>query len=123
MFIIVLWQPLDAVHDAFVEWFRTEFATGMQSPDLLRLRIFKLQHASMTENGKTEEENTKDVLRYMTVWEFGCEDLPWELMVYLSTSEGWRYYVEGGHLRWQMGQYLVNRIYPDDEGADSPAEK
>ncbi|KAH8711927.1 hypothetical protein GQ44DRAFT_714134 [Phaeosphaeriaceae sp. PMI808] len=124
MFIIVLWQPAAAVHDGFVEWFQTEFAPGMlECPELLRARILKLQHASVFENGETKEKNTNDMYQYITVWEFECDDLPWEILVYLGSSERWRYYVEGGHLQWQIAQYLVNRIYPENTESDSPATK
>lgn len=61
--------------------------------------------------------------QYMTVWEFDCEDLPWEIMVYLGSSEGWRHYVEGGYLQWQMTQYLMNRVYPEDDEKESHVAK
>lgn len=99
MFITVLWQPVDAVHDDFVDWFRTDFAPGMlESPELLRTRIFKLQHATLLESETLAEKNTSAMYQYMTIWEFDCDDLPWEILVYLGSSERWRYYVEGGHL-------------------------
>jgi hypothetical protein len=123
MLCVVFWQPEDAVHEDVVEWFRTDFVAGMQNPDLLRIRLFTLQHASLMEDGKVKKKSTKDVPRYMSIWEFGCEDLPWELLVYLGSSEKWRYYIEGGHVQWQMSQYLVNRTYPEAEGADTPAAK
>jgi len=99
MFITVLWQPEDAVHDDFVEWFRTDFAPGMlESPELLRTRIFKLQRASLQVGGQLEEKSISEMYQYMTIWEFDCDELPWEILVYLGSSERWRYYVEGGHL-------------------------
>jgi hypothetical protein len=124
MFIVVLWQPVSAIHDDFVEWFRTDFAPGMlESPELLRTRIFKLQQASVLQNGQMKEKNINSMFNYMTVWEFDCEDLPWEILVYLGSSERWRYYVEGGHVQWQIAQFLVNRTYPEDESTDSPETK
>lgn len=99
MWIVVLWQPVDAVHDQFVEWFRDEFAPGMlESPELLRTRIFKLEKASLVKDQLREEQRVESMYQYMTLWEFDCDELPWEILVYLGSSERWRYYVEGGHL-------------------------
>jgi hypothetical protein len=126
MFLIVLWQPLDHVHDELIEWFINDFAAGMKNPDLLRLRIMKLQQTSAVEDGELKEKDTKDMYKYMSIWDFAVEELPWEIMVYLGSSEGWRHYVEGGLLQWQIGQYLVNRVYPDeeaDERTDTPTDK
>jgi hypothetical protein len=126
MFLIVLWQPEEAVHDEVLEWFINDFAAGMRNPDLLRLRVLKLEQVSMIENGELKEKSTKGMYQYMSIWDFAVEELPWEIMVYLGSSEGWRHYVEGKQLKWQIGQYLVSRVYPDEEGGertDSPTDK
>ncbi|KAF1850364.1 uncharacterized protein K460DRAFT_327147 [Cucurbitaria berberidis CBS 394.84] len=122
MWIVVLWQPAEAVHDEFVKWFTEEFAPGLlECPELLRTRVFKLENASLVQDQKREQQTLSSMYQYMTFWEFDCDDLPWELLVYLGSSERWRYYVEGNHLKWQIGQFLVNRIYPEEQSADSPA--
>ncbi|KAH7397219.1 hypothetical protein BKA66DRAFT_408964 [Pyrenochaeta sp. MPI-SDFR-AT-0127] len=124
MWIVVRWQPVEAVHDQFVDWFRDEFAPGMlESPELLRMRIFQLENASTVKDQKHEQQDTSSLYRYLTFWEFDCDELPWEILVYLGSSDRWRYYVEGGHLNWQIRQYLVNRVYPEDDIANSPAVK
>jgi hypothetical protein len=115
MMLIVLWQPLPHVHDELIEWFFNVFAPGMVNPDLLRLRIFKLQQTSAVEDGELKEKDIKDMHQYMSIWDFAVEELPWEIMVYLGSSPEWMHYVEGGLLQWQIGQYLVNREYPDEE--------
>ncbi|KAI4702661.1 hypothetical protein J4E89_010383 [Alternaria sp. Ai002NY15] len=122
MWVVVLWQPAPEVHDEFVKWFGEEFTPGMlESPGLLRTRIFKLEHASLIQDEKYKQVDKASVYQYMTFWEFDSEELPWEILVYLGSSERWRHYVEGGLLSWQVGQFLVNNIYPDIEDADSPA--
>lgn len=99
MWIVVLWQPVEAMHDQFVTWFREEFAPGMlNAPELLRTRIFTLDSASVVQDQKREHQNTTSMYQYLTLWEFNCDDLPWEILVYLGSSERWRFYVEGGHL-------------------------
>lgn len=99
MWIVVLWQPVEAHHDQFVQWFTDEFAPGMlESPELLRLRIFKLENASLIKDQSVEQKSPSDMYQYLTFWEFDCDELPWEILVYLGSSERWRYYVEGGHL-------------------------
>ena len=115
MWIVVLWQPEEAVHDQFVEWFKDEFAPGMlESPELLRTRIFKLENASLVQNGRHEQQELSKVYQYLTFWEFDCDDLPWEILVYLGSSERWRYYVEGGHLVGHCRAMLFRR-YTDRE--------
>lgn len=110
MWIIVRWQPVDAVHDQFVAWFRDEFAPGLlESPELLRMRIFQLENASAVRDQKHEQQNTSSLYQYLTFWEFDCDDLPWEVLVYLGSSEQWRYYVEGGHLV----SFLAENLYED----------
>jgi hypothetical protein len=124
LLIIVLWQPVASVHNDFLKWFQDDFVPGMlESPEVLRTRMFKLQHALLHEDGKTEEKDVDNMYQFMTVWEFSCQEPPWEVMVYLGSSEQWRYYVEGGYLQWQMAQFLVNRLYPDNEDAEPPVGK
>ncbi len=99
MWIVVLWQPEETMHDEFVSWFSSEFVPGMlESPELLRTRIFKLEHASVTQDQMCKKQDTASMYQYLTLWEFDCDELPWEVLVYLGGSERWRYYVEGGHL-------------------------
>lgn len=76
MFVVVLWQPAEAVHDEFVEWFCTKFMLGMlESPGLFRCRIFMLQHASILEDEKTGRKDGKEMKQYMTVWDSYCDEL------------------------------------------------
>ncbi|CBX96112.1 hypothetical protein LEMA_P110310.1 [Plenodomus lingam JN3] len=124
MWVVVRWQPVDAVHDEFVEWFTEEFAPGMlESPELLRMRLFRVDNTSSFKNQEYEERDLKAVFQYMTFWEFDCDELPWEILVYLGSSERWRYYVEGGYVNWQIAQYLVNKIYPDDKSTGSTSNR
>ena len=99
MWMIVLWQPNSEIHDEFLAWFKDEFAPGMlKNPELLRTRIFKLEHVSRIQDQKHKQVDKASRYQYMTFWEFNTEELPWEILVYLGSSEGWRYYVEGGRL-------------------------
>ena len=108
MWVVVLWQPAPEVHDEFVKWFGEEFTPGMlESPGLLRTRIFKLEHASLIQDEKYKQVDKASVYQYMTFWEFDSEELPWEILVYLGSSERWRHYVEGG--------LLVRRVSPVKE--------
>ncbi|KAE8823943.1 hypothetical protein HRS9139_09125 [Pyrenophora teres f. teres] len=122
MWIVVLWQPLPHIHDEFIDWFRGVFLPGMlESPELLRTRIFKLDHASLVSDRKHSTVDKNTVYQYMTLWEFDSEELPWEVLIYLGSSDRWRYYAEGKLLNWQIGQFLVNKIYPEIADADSPS--
>jgi hypothetical protein len=93
MMVVILWQPDDAIHEAFVDWLRYDFMTGvLESPETLRSSIYK---------------------PYMTMWEFDCDELPWDVLISLGTKEGWRRFVDGGQVQWQVGMYLMNRVYPE----------
>jgi hypothetical protein len=116
MSTVVLWQPDAVVHDGFLDWLRTEYMPGvLESLDGLRSSIYKLQHASTAQNTGVEIQNTSKITSYMTMWEFGCEELPWEVLISLASKERWRLYVEGGQVQWQIGMYLVRKIYPEQE--------
>jgi hypothetical protein len=124
MFVTVLWQPLPDKHDAFVTWLSDDFIPGMlESPEVLRTRIFTLQHASAFADGKAATKSTQGMYQYMTMWEFESEELPWEIMVLLGSSEMWRYYVDGGHLQWQIAQYVAGRIYPEEGNVEDVEAK
>jgi hypothetical protein len=113
MFIVILWQPEDAIHDGFLDWLRTEFMPGvLESPEALRSSIYKLQPESLAQNAGTDTQDTSTMKPYMTIWEFDCEELPWEVLIFLARKEGWRCYVEGGQVQWQIAMYLVDRVYP-----------
>ncbi|KAF2123553.1 hypothetical protein P153DRAFT_303659 [Dothidotthia symphoricarpi CBS 119687] len=99
LWVVILWQPHDAYHDEFVDFFREDFAPGMlESADLLRIQIFKLEYASRWENQKHQRMDIGQMYQYITIWEFSSNELPWEILVYLGASEEWRYHVEGQHL-------------------------
>jgi hypothetical protein len=113
MMVVILWQPDDAIHDAFIDWLRYEFMTGvLESPETLRSSIYKLQHGSPAENAAVKKQNPGMMQPYMTMWEFDCDELPWDVLISLGTKEGWRRFVDGGQVQWQVGMYLMNRVYP-----------
>jgi hypothetical protein len=124
MLVVVLWQPDDVVHADFLEWLRTEFMPGvLQSPEGLRSSIYELQHASLAEKGGVEIQNASKMKPYMTIWEFDCTELPWDVLVNLASKEGWRKYVEGGQVQWEIGMYVVSRIYPGTGESHVDVEK
>jgi hypothetical protein len=85
MSIVMLWQPSDALHDAFVDWLKNEFMPGvLDSPDALQSSIYKLQHASVAQTTGVDIQDISKMKTYMTIWEFGCEDLPWQVLISLS---------------------------------------
>jgi hypothetical protein len=97
MWAVVLWEPIPEVAEEFMTWFIDDFTPGMlDSPELLRTRMFTLEHATNVRGQKCEEADKSSLLKYMTIWEFENEDFPWEILVYLGSSEKWRDYMEGG---------------------------
>jgi hypothetical protein len=116
MVVVILWQPDDATHAGFLDWLRSDFMPGvLESPETLRSSIYKLQHDSPAENATVKAEDTGMMQPYMTMWEFDCDELPWDVLISLGSKEGWRHFVDGGQVQWQVGMYLVNRVYPDGD--------
>jgi hypothetical protein len=44
-------------------------------------------------------------------------------LVNLASKEGWRKYVEGGQVQWEIGMYVVSRIYPGTGESHVDVEK
>jgi hypothetical protein len=67
---MAFWQASEAVRDDFVGWLRDDFFPNMaDSPELIRMSIFKLKHASISQNGNTEQKNPENMYQYMGAWE------------------------------------------------------
>ncbi|EMD88694.1 hypothetical protein COCC4DRAFT_60642 [Bipolaris maydis ATCC 48331] len=116
MWATVLWQPKPEVYDEFIEWFTNSFIPGMfDSPELLRARVFTLEHATNIRAQKYETVDKDSLLEFLTIWEFETEEFPWEVLIYLGSSEKWRYYMEGGMVDWEIAQYMVKNNYPGTE--------
>lgn len=136
MWAVVLWQPVPEAHDELLDWYVDEFIPGMfESPELLRARIFKLERATNIRGQKHGHVDKESLLQYMTIWEYASDELPWEVLVYLGSSERWRHYVEGHYMvsppwtsrcpnthmslqKWEIAQYLVTRKYSKTGGND-----
>ena len=103
--------------------------------ELLRARIFKLERATNIRGQKHGHVDKESLLQYMTIWEYASDELPWEVLVYLGSSERWRHYVEGHYMvsppwtsrcpnthmslqKWEIAQYLVTRKYSKTGGND-----
>ena len=101
MMCVVMWEPAAAAHDEIMGWFLNEFIPGMlDSFELLRTRVFKLEHACNIRGQKSEAIDKHSLKQYMTIWEFETEEFPWEILVYLGSSEKWRLYVEDAKMVW-----------------------
>lgn len=99
LWTVIVWQPLEKYREEFVTFFNEELAAGtLESRELLRIQIFKLEHASKWEQQKYQNVDSNEMYQYITIWEFSSHELPWEILVYLGSSEEWRYYIEGQHL-------------------------
>ncbi|KAH3964486.1 hypothetical protein HBH92_177680 [Parastagonospora nodorum] len=157
-FQMAFWQTSEAVRDDFVGWLRDDFFPNMaDSPELIRMSIFKLKHASISQNGNTEQMNPENMYQYMGVWELiflpnegrsptllfrrhffldetpanftfflarlDNDEVPWDALVYLGTSEKWRMYWEAGQVQWQARAYHVNRFHPEEKRKDSPTTR
>ncbi|QRD07399.1 hypothetical protein JI435_132080 [Parastagonospora nodorum SN15] len=123
-FQMAFWQTSEAVRDDFVGWLRDDFFPNMaDSPELIRMSIFKLKHASISQNGNTEQKNPENMYQYMGVWELDNDEVPWDALVYLGTSEKWRMYWEAGQVQWQARAYHVNRFHPEEKRNDSPTTR
>lgn len=94
-FAMTMFRPTPEMHDAFFEWWRGEFVPFMQqSPDLQRVRLWKLDAAADLQNQTVQKRAREDVFPYVMACEFHTDDLPWEVVVELAQSKAYHEFVE-----------------------------
>lgn len=90
-----IFHPTPAQHDAFFEWWRGEFVPSIQrSPDFLRVRLWTLHEAAELRDNTVQKRDCKDVMKYVMVYDFHSEDLPWEVAVEIGQSKAYQEFVE-----------------------------
>jgi hypothetical protein len=68
--------------------------TISSSPDVLRFRVFAIDNATIMQGGKYTTKE-KDVLHtYFTLVELESEEWPWDVVVDLADTNGWKNYFE-----------------------------
>ncbi|KAF1955077.1 hypothetical protein CC80DRAFT_111781 [Byssothecium circinans] len=111
--VVVTWQPKEDTKEEMFNWYFGEFMPElMKDPLIISSVVYKRTHATIFENGAYRPATPDEALDYMTVWESTCEELPWEHLVELGQTEGWRKYLDED-TQWRIGQYSLNKSYPD----------
>lgn len=91
----ISFQPSKDSHDDFWRWWRGNLIQElMRSPHFIRCRLYTIANAALLEEGSYRKQPDDEALKYFLLYEFNCEDLPWDILVEVAQSEGWRHYVE-----------------------------
>jgi hypothetical protein len=104
--------------------------TISSSPDVLRFRVFAVDTATVMQGGKYTTKEKDELHTYFTLVELESEEWPWDVVVDLADTDGWKNYFETqkvvvcrpvslsdrGKLtktqQWQLSHYLIRRAYP-----------
>lgn len=68
--------------------------TIASSPDVLRFRLFKIDHATTMDNGSYTIKNKDELHKYFTLVELESEEWPWDVVVELANEKCWTDYFE-----------------------------
>lgn len=69
--------------------------TISSSPDVLRFRLFRIDHAATMQAAKFETKEKDELHTYFTLVELESEQWPWDVVVDLAEDERWKNYFEG----------------------------
>jgi hypothetical protein len=144
--VMGMFHPTPEMHDAFFEWWRGEFVPFIQqSPDFLRVRLWKLDAAADLQGQTIQKRAREELFPYVMAYEFQSYDMPWEVVIEIGQSKAYQDFVEkdlvcfvGRSRVWAMlmseqkyryGVYHLKKIYNaageveaefnDDDGTDS----
>lgn len=93
------WKVSAERQDEVLEFYTSYVAPKVSSsPDVLRLRMFEVDNATVLQ-GTSYETKEKDSLHtYFTLVEFETDDWPWEAVIELAENPDWRKYFEAQKL-------------------------
>jgi hypothetical protein len=105
--VMGMFQPPPATHDAFFEWWHTDFEPFIQrSPEFLRARLWKLDAAADLRHQTVQKRDGDDLLPYIMMFEFQSYDLPWEVAVEIGQSKSYQEFVEKDLVCLPLGRRL-----------------
>jgi len=95
MWVVIRYQPDEAILDQFIKFCAEVLGPKMiENPNLLRLEFFQVDRGSSLKDGAYRDRDAKSFFPFMTTWEFRCNEIPEELLMYVIGSKDWLYYVE-----------------------------
>jgi hypothetical protein len=68
--------------------------TISSSPDVLRFRVFAVDTATILQDGKYTTKEKDELHTYFTLVELESEEWPWDVVVDLADTDGWKNYFE-----------------------------
>jgi hypothetical protein len=68
--------------------------TISSSPDVLRFRVFAIDNATVMQGGKYTTKEKDELHPYFTLVELESEEWPWDVVVDLADTDGWKNYFE-----------------------------
>jgi hypothetical protein len=68
--------------------------TISSSPDVLRFRVFLIDNATIMQGGTYSTKEKDELHTYFTLVELESEEWPWDVVVDLADTQGWKEYFE-----------------------------
>jgi hypothetical protein len=68
--------------------------TIASSPDVLRFRVFAIDNATIMQGGTYSTKEKDELHTYFTLVELESEEWPWDVVVDLADTRGWKEYFE-----------------------------
>lgn len=89
------WQIAPEVEDVVIGVYKSYVApTIKQSPDVLRIRLYKVDNATTLQGSSHETKEKSTLHSYFTLLEFATEEYPWDVVLELAEHELWKKYFE-----------------------------
>jgi hypothetical protein len=126
--------PSDMQEQVFEYYTETVVPLIMNSPEVLRLRIFEVDHAIKQRGQDFGVMEKEKIHTFLTVVEMESEEWPWEVVMELAEDDKWSKYFEkqdvvvGRYLflavnerkltvlqKWNISTFLVKRVYTEED--------
>lgn len=93
------WKVSAERQDEVLEFYTSYVAPKVSSsPDVLRLRMFEVDNATVLQGTSYETKEKNSLHTYFTLVEFETDDWPWEAVIELAENPDWRKYFEAQKL-------------------------
>lgn len=109
--------PKPAKHEEFFKFHREGMVEALlQGPNFLRSRIFK-------QIGRDDENNPNPLSGpYLFIYEWDCEEMPWEELVTVGAKKEWRNNIEDGTIHEVMN-YHPTRLSKKNKDEEESIER
>ena len=89
------WQIAPDMEDEVIHFYTSVVGPLLTtSPDVLTLRLMKIENAAVWKNGSHDTKDKKELQTFFTFSELATEQWPWDVVMQLSEMEKWKTFFE-----------------------------